>query len=326
MTKLHYNLDAPMTFDHTLAVYEDLRDIMPPCNHALPAVPHYADALSDLLEHVDALLLDGFGVLNVGADVVPGAGAMLSRAREKGVIPLVLTNGASKNRATAGLKYRQLGLDIDPDDVISSRDALIHYLIHGHDGYLSRGARLGVIDSFADLPTDVAMDVTALSPEESRDWLTCDAIGFFGALHWSDAWQSALTEAIAHGVRIMVANPDVAAPLQGAFSREPAFWVAKAIHDLGIPIDHAKIDWFGKPHRPVFDRAIERLEQRLGHSTLDRKRIAMVGDTLHTDILGGHAVGLTTVLVTDHGLFRDGGADDTMNSVGIIPDYCVKTV
>ena len=30
----------------------------------------------------------------------------------------------------------------------------------------------------------------------------------------------------------------------------------------------------------------------------------MVGDSLHTDILGGAAAGMTTVLITDHGLFR----------------------
>ncbi|MFD1810358.1 HAD hydrolase-like protein [Gemmobacter lanyuensis] len=30
----------------------------------------------------------------------------------------------------------------------------------------------------------------------------------------------------------------------------------------------------------------------------------MVGDTLHTDILGGQAAGHGTILVTDHGLFK----------------------
>ena len=29
----------------------------------------------------------------------------------------------------------------------------------------------------------------------------------------------------------------------------------------------------------------------------------MVGDTLHTDVLGGAAYGIKTALVTDHGLF-----------------------
>ena len=52
----------------------------------------------------------------------------------------------------------------------------------------------------------------------------------------------------------------------------------------------------------------------------------MVGDTLHTDILGGHAAGLSTVLITGHGLFRQGNVEETMKKTGIIPDYMTVTV
>jgi ribonucleotide monophosphatase NagD (HAD superfamily) len=52
----------------------------------------------------------------------------------------------------------------------------------------------------------------------------------------------------------------------------------------------------------------------------------MVGDSLHTDILGGNAAGLKTVLVTDHGMFRDGGAEAAMKTSGITPDFIVNTV
>ena len=52
----------------------------------------------------------------------------------------------------------------------------------------------------------------------------------------------------------------------------------------------------------------------------------MVGDTLHTDILGGAAAGLTTILVTNHGLFRDGGADAAIARTGITPDIVVDMI
>ncbi len=51
----------------------------------------------------------------------------------------------------------------------------------------------------------------------------------------------------------------------------------------------------------------------------------MVGDTLHTDVLGGAAAGLKTVLVTDHGLFSGLNADDFVRRSGIVPDFIIPT-
>jgi ribonucleotide monophosphatase NagD (HAD superfamily) len=49
----------------------------------------------------------------------------------------------------------------------------------------------------------------------------------------------------------------------------------------------------------------------------------MVGDSLHTDIIGGSAFGLRSVLLTDYGLFRDGGARQMIDACGIYPDWIV---
>ena len=76
---------------------------------------------------------------------------------------------------------------------------------------------------------------------------------------------------------------------------------------------------YGKPFAPAFELALS----RLGGAAARRERVAMVGDGLHTDILGGLSAGLGTVLVTDHGLLK--GLDWHARSVrsGIVPDYVV---
>jgi ribonucleotide monophosphatase NagD (HAD superfamily) len=51
----------------------------------------------------------------------------------------------------------------------------------------------------------------------------------------------------------------------------------------------------------------------------------MVGDTLHTDILGGAQAGWKTVLVTDHGLLRGENVEQAIARSGIVPDYIVAT-
>jgi predicted HAD superfamily phosphohydrolase YqeG len=49
----------------------------------------------------------------------------------------------------------------------------------------------------------------------------------------------------------------------------------------------------------------------------------MVGDSLHTDILGGLAFGLRTVLVTSYGLLRHHNVDKVISETGIAPDWQV---
>ena len=66
--------------------------------------------------------------------------------------------------------------------------------------------------------------------------------------------------------------------------------------------------WLGKPHLPAFQLAVEKINQ-LAAVSVPNHRIAMVGDSLHTDILGGAVAGLGTILITNYGLLRAHDAD-----------------
>ena len=311
-----FNIERPMNLSTTLSVYEGLRPYMPA---SAPRQPTHADRLRDLLSHFDALLLDGYGVLNIGGEAVPGAAEMLTMAKDLGVEAMVLTNGASKPTQVTWAKYQDLGFDFTPSQIVSSRDALMAFLDDPQSGLET----LGVVDSFTEGVVPQGVTARPLSPTAPQDWQHVDAIGFFGAVHWDQSWQDCLIAAMVKGVPVLVANPDVAAPHETAYSREPGFWAAAAAHQLNA---YDRVKWFGKPHAPVFDLALKRLEEYTGRSNWNRDRIAMVGDSLHTDILGGQAKGLKTVLITGHGLFRDGGGDQAMADTGIVPDYITASV
>ncbi|MBL6781782.1 MAG: HAD-IIA family hydrolase [Alphaproteobacteria bacterium] len=312
-----------LKIDDILHVYEDLRPIMPTYSQA------YSQAYSsgqvekvarmrDLLDHFDALMLDGFGVLNVGRDIIPGAVELLTMAAEHSIPVLVVTNGATQNEQVIGHKYAEMGLPVSPPQVVSSRAAINHWLMHDRP---PQWQYIGIADDVAaDLTVD---DITLirLSSDKANGWADCDAIAVMGVTAWNMAWQARLTEAALAGCPILIANPDVAAPHPDRFSYEPGYFAWQLIQ-AGV----SDIRWFGKPHQTHFEMAMKRLETITGHNNLDRKRIAMVGDTLHTDILGGAAAGLTTVLVTGHGMFRDGGAETAMAKTGIRPDFIIDTV
>ena len=301
---------APMDVSRTVAVYETLRHRGPTGE---PGGAERRKSLRDILARFDALLLDGYGVLNTGAKAVPGAASLIDDAGQAGLAVLVLTNGASNPSSLTAMNYRGLGLSIDDEQVVSSRDAMLGSMA-GEPG------PIGVVGGVAQLPEGDRY--TALDPTQPDQWLRVASIAFVGSIGWNLQWQDCLSRAMAAEIPVHVANPDVAAPHEGEFSLEPGFWVAKALDEHPGAVVH----WYGKPHGPVFDLALERLEAISGRRDWDRDRLAMVGDSLHTDILGANAAGIKSVLVTGHGLFRGGGAEEAMELTGIRPDFIAATV
>jgi ribonucleotide monophosphatase NagD (HAD superfamily) len=52
----------------------------------------------------------------------------------------------------------------------------------------------------------------------------------------------------------------------------------------------------------------------------------MLGDTLHTDILGAAAAGMSTALVTGHGVLAGMDVDACIAESGIRPDYILPEI
>ena len=58
--------------------------------------------------------------------------------------------------------------------------------------------------------------------------------------------------------------------------------------------------------------------------TIPILRIGMVGDTLHTDILGANSIGIKSNLMTKYGLLRNQNIASCIEKTGIIPDYLIE--
>ena len=121
-----------------------------------------------------------------------------------------------------------------------------------------------------------------------------------------------------HPRPFFVSNPDIVAPHKSGFSIEPAFYAFHLInHGVNLPI------WFGKPFPHIFQMGLERVEKITGKN-YNLSRIGLVGDTLHTDILGANSFGIKSILMTNHGLFKNQKISQIIKSCGIIPDYIVQ--
>jgi 4-nitrophenyl phosphatase len=109
------------------------------------------------------------------------------------------------------------------------------------------------------------------------------------------------------GARFVGTNPDLLCPTEEGLVPEAGATLAAL--EAATEISPVVI---GKPERYLFDQAVAMLGS-------ERAAIAVLGDRLETDILGGQRAGLKTVLVTS-------GVDDERAIVqkGIEPDLVVS--
>ena len=240
-------------------------------------------SLLEIADRVDAFVFDAFGVLNVGETMIPGADKRLDQLRERGCAIRILTNAASYDRRGAIAKFKRLGVRVEDDEIITSREAALQALGSGHWGVIAAAT-----DPLSDLPDSV----TRLG-DVPKDYDAVDQFLFLSSADWTSSRQELLVKAMQdHPRPLLIGNADLAAPRDDGFSVEPGYF-GHEIADLNPDC----VQFFGKP----FPKVYELLEASL--PSLSSDRIAMCGDTLHTDILGAAARGWRTVLVTQDGLF-----------------------
>jgi glycerol-1-phosphatase len=300
MTDDYALADVDWAFDR----YESVRARLPQAT--FPQTSIRVRDLSDIAGRYDAFILDAFGVLNVGTTPIPGAVARMAQLRAMGKRLIVLTNAASYTRAEAMAKYRALGFDFTADEVVSSRDAAVARLPSG----LRWAAVAAAGDTFADIPAqvdDLIDDPDALS--------RAGGILFLSSVRWWPDRQARLTAALRdHPRLVIIANPDIVAPREDGLTVEPGAYGHDLTDATGIACRY-----FGKPFPDAYDDALARLPG------IPRDRIAMVGDTLHTDVLGGRAAGIGSVLITGHGLFAGRDTAPYIARSGIVPDVIAVT-
>ncbi len=301
----HIIVDAPWAY----ARYEEIRDRLP---HAasFPAAPAHVPDLGALTERFDAFFFDSFGVLNVGTAPIDGAAARIAALREAGKQVIVLTNAASVPLPGLPAKYAAFGFDFQGPEIVSSRAVTLSAIMD-----MGRSMRWSVIAPTSAAVSDIPGETMFFDPSDPDD---ADGFILLSSHAWTPEVEAELTNRLRARPRpILVANPDLVAPYEdGLLRRQPGAIAHDLMDDLGV-----EAAFYGKPYANAFDMARDTL---IGD--VDPARVLMVGDTLHTDILGGAAAGVKTALVTAHGVLKGMDVDACIAASGIVPDFILPSI
>lgn len=276
-----------------------------------PKLSVVAAGLDELKDQFDAFVFDSFGVLNVGETAISGACERVEALREDGKQLFVLTNAATLPLGGLVQKYASLGFQFANREIVSSREVLANAM-------QSCGSKWkwGVAAPRQSNVHELPGQCHNLNVGQSG-FAGCDGFILLSSSGWTDQLQAMLVTALQENPRpLLVGNPDVVAPREDGFTLEPGAFAHEIADALSVePM------FYGKP----FGNAFEEIESRL-EPAVDPQRIAMIGDSPHTDVLGGAAAGWRTVLVTDHGLVKGHDVEELIKSTGIVPDFIIPSI
>jgi len=293
-----------LTVDEAFAAYEAVRHRLPPVGGGGACEAH--ESLADIADRFDAYLLDAFGVLNIGETAIPGVPARIADLRAAGKRVIVVSNAAGFPHAALMEKYARLGYDFAPDDVVTSRATMLAAL-NGE-----RALRWGLMATRATGLRDLeGLDLTYLE-EDPAPYAEVEGFLLVGSAAWTEDRQVLLEKALTARPRpVFVGNPDIVAPRERGFSTEPGHFAHRLADRTGVTPR-----FFGKPFADIYARAFAGLDPGI-----PRERVLMVGDSLHTDILGAQAAGIRSALITGYGFFAGHDAAGAIARAGIRPDY-----
>ena len=286
------------------SAYEAVRHRLPDVDFS--SASRRIENLSELVERMDVFLLDAFGVLNIGEEAIPGAPERVRELQAAGKTVFVVSNAAGYPKSLMLEKNARLGFDFAPEHVLTSREVLlaaVSFLPRVKYGLVA--SKSFGLEELEHLDGDFLEDDPGIY-DQSQAFLMLGCVG------WTDQRQHMLETTLRANPRpVLVGNPDIVAPRKDGLSRQLGYFAHRLADATGI-----SPEFFGKPYGNVFETALSRLP-----AGTDLTRVVMVGDTLHTDILGGRNAGVKTALVTGFGALAGMDADEAIVRSGIVPDY-----
>jgi HAD superfamily hydrolase (TIGR01450 family) len=245
-----------------------------------------------LADRFDGLLIDLDGVVWIGREPVPGSPEALRALLEAGKRLVFVTNNPGKHPAEYAERLQGLGVEVGAGQIVTA--GMVVARLAGEAAVAARaGGSAFVIGAPALKEMVAATGARVLEGEEARE---ADAVVVSG--HRGFDYDELLTakRALDRGAALFATSHDPTMPYPGG--EVPGTGAVLAAVETA---SGKKATIAGKPERHLFEMAREALACSFSGDGNEKeqanRRVAMVGDRLSSDIAGGRAAGLETILV-----------------------------
>jgi HAD superfamily hydrolase (TIGR01459 family) len=258
-------------------------------DHRARKAGKHLSGLGEAQGHYDAVLCDVWGVLHNGERSFPAAAQALSQLRRLGKAVTLITN-APRPKAEVAAQLTTFGITPESYDAIAtSGDVCAHAIVERapQRPYHLGPARDRPVFEAASL---MAGHAIAPVPLAEADFAVCTGL-IDDIVETPADYEQILAEMRKKNLTMVCANPDLVVH-RGEQLVYCAGALAERYEEMGGEVEQA-----GKPYAPIYRLALG-LAERARNRPLDIARVLAIGDAMHTDIAGAHAMGLDSLLIT----------------------------
>jgi HAD superfamily hydrolase (TIGR01459 family) len=243
----------------------------------------FVEQLRDLVEGVEVILSDIWGVVHNGLEAFPEACEALHTYRSRGGTVILITN-APRPADSVQRQLRKFGVaDETYDSIVTSGDLTRHF-VAGHPDRKVFWLGPEKHDSIHRGLSPV------MTPLEQADYIICTG-PFDDETESAEDYRAMMQQARERKLMMICANPDIVVE-RGDRLVYCAGAIAELYRELG-----GEVIFYGKPHRPIYERAMELAAERRG-SAIELNRVLAIGDSVRTDLTGAHGFGIDCLFMT----------------------------
>jgi HAD superfamily hydrolase (TIGR01450 family) len=231
-----------------------------------------------LADRFDGLLIDLDGVVWVGREPVPGSVEALRALLDAGKRIVFVTNNPGRLPEAYAQRLQGLGVAVEPEQIVTAGVAVAR--LAGEAAAASDSGTAFVLGD-APLKEMVAAAGTRLLEDKEAEEADVVVVSGHGGFDYVELRTAKF--ALDRGARLFATSHDPTMPYPGGELPGTGAVLAAVEVASGKQATIA-----GKPERHLFEMAKE---------VVGEGRLAMIGDRISSDIDGGRAAGLETVLV-----------------------------
>jgi HAD superfamily hydrolase (TIGR01459 family) len=243
----------------------------------------FVERLRDLVAGVDVVLSDIWGVVHNGLVAFPQACEALHAFRDQGGTVILITN-APRPADSVQRQLRKLDIADDIYDAIVTSGDLTRRFVADHPG-----RKMFWIGPERDSSIHRGLDAV-LGPLEQADYIVCTGL-FDDETESAEDYRAMMLQARERKLPLICANPDIVVE-RGDRLIYCAGAIAELYRELG-----GEVIFYGKPHRPIYQRALALAVERQGHA-IALNRVLAIGDSVRTDLAGAQNFGIDCLFVT----------------------------